>query len=178
MSDNVIAIAVNRSGDSKLGLDETGKGLMSGTYSAQQSCPDTCIYKPNALGGQMDGGCFGNFGNVAVTATRLNNAASAMVDPSPEYIAEREAEALRKLKGERPLRIHVEGDCKTDGAARILSGAAEEYMAKHGEQAFTYTHAWMDVARESWGMVNVQASCETAEDVSIARERGYATAMT
>ena len=42
---------------------------------------------------------------------------------------------------------------------------------------WTYTHAWRNVSRKSWGRVSVLASCETEADVKAARKRGYAAAL-
>lgn len=93
-----------------------------------------------------------------------------------EAISIEEAAAIRALTGLRPLRVHVVGDCATDTAAQTVSAAMAEHTAKHGMPAWTYTHAWRDVSRESWGTVAIQASCETTEDVELAQSRGYGTA--
>jgi hypothetical protein len=77
----------------------------------------------------------------------------------------------------RPLRLHTVGDCRTDEAARIVAAAAERYMDAGGGPVWTYTHAWRLVDRASWGRVSVLASCETPEQVELARARGYATAI-
>jgi hypothetical protein len=62
--------------------------------------------------------------------------------------------------GGRDLRLHVVGDCPTNGAA------------------WTYTHAWRKVHRASWGdAVSVLASCENLDDAREAAARGYAVAM-
>ena len=50
-------------------------------------------------------------------------------------------------------------------------------MGRHGRKAFSFTHAWRDVNRESWGKVSILASCETSDGVRKAQERGYATAL-
>jgi hypothetical protein len=97
---------------------------------------------------------------------------------SREALAQIEANLIRtKLTGRLPLRLHVVGDAATDQAASILAAACAEHTAKHRQPAWTYTHAWAEVSRESWGRVSVFASCETADDVRQATARGYAVAI-
>lgn len=103
---------------------------------------------------------------------RLNKS----VVSDPEAIAECEAEAIRKLTGRFPLRLHVVGDCTNDAAADIVSAAASEHQSKHGQPAWTYTHAH-NVRRESWRDISVLRSCENIEQVKKAHEDGFATAM-
>lgn len=156
-----VAIAVETSSNAKV-------GRVSATYVAQESCPNSCAFKGN--------GCYAESGAAAFTTRRLNRA-SALLDLTPEIIATHEAEAIRALTGKLPLRVHVVGDCITDEAARIVSGAMLEHSAKHGQFAWTYTHAWRDVDASSWQGASVLASCETASDVRDASARGYATAI-
>src|SRR5262245_60081431 len=151
----VYTTAVERSGDSKL-----GKGLCSATWVTQYSCNPLCKF--NGWSGN-GGGCYTNVGPASWTQNRLNNAAAAVVDTlSPETIAEAEAIDIAKLTGRRPLRVHASGDCDNDNAARIVAAAAADYQAKHGAPVWSYTHSWEHVARESWGVIAIQASCETA----------------
>jgi hypothetical protein len=78
----------------------------------------------------------------------------------------------------RDLRLHVVGDCPTNGAARIVAAAAARYRARGGGDVWTYTHAWRKVHRASWGdAVSVLASCENLDDAREAAARGYAVAM-
>jgi hypothetical protein len=159
-----LAIATARSQNSKLGNAAT-------TYAAQTSCPASCPFFNG-------GGCYAEAGKVGFITARLNAAAAASVS-GPREVAIAEADALDDLKvvRERPLRLHTVGDCSTDEAAEIVSGASGRYREREGGPVWTYTHAWRDVARESWGDVSVLASCETAADVDEARARGYATAL-
>lgn len=151
------AIAVEKSQNEKT-------GVVSATYVSQASCPSTCRFRGS--------GCYAESGNVAYVTRRLN----ADEENEIEVIARSEAEAIRGLSGKRALRVHVVGDCTSDAAARIVSEAMVEHSTKWSQPAWTYTHAWRDVARESWGSANVQASCETKADEDLARSRGYATA--
>lgn len=161
---SALAIATPRSQNVKLGDAAT-------TYAAQTSCPTSCAFFNG-------GGCYAETGRVGMVTARLNRAAAAQ--PSGPYaVAQAEAEAIDALNvvEGRPLRLHTVGDCATDEAARIVSAAAGRYRARGGGPVWTYTHAWRDVSRESWGSVSVLASCETAADVEAAKERGYATSI-
>ena len=155
------AIAVESSHNVKV-------GRVSATYVSQESCPTSCAFKGS--------GCYAESGATAFTTRRLNRA-SALIDLTPETIADSEAREIRKLTGKLPLRVHVVGDCQTDESARTVSAAMAEHRAKHGQMAWTYTHAWRNVKRESWGDESVLASCETPDDVRDATERGYATCI-
>lgn len=159
------ACAVHRSEDSKLTTDPKNRPIAV-TYAAQQSCPLTCPFRGN--------GCYAETGHTLITTRRVNGAGAEL---TPEAIALEEAWAIRALPAGWPLRLHVVGDCSTDKAAQIVSEAADEYRARVGSPVWTYTHAWRDVERASWGNVSVLASCETAEDVKDAVARGYATAI-
>jgi hypothetical protein len=92
-------------------------------------------------------------------------------------VAQAEADAIDAIWSGLPLRLHVAGDCRTDAAAQIVSAAAARYTSRNRNKAWTYSHAWRDVARESWGGVSVLASCESADDALKARDAGYAAAI-
>ena len=141
-------------------------GITSATYVSQQSCPSSCRLRTK--------GCYANYHLVGLTTRRLNEQAA---DLDAVTLAENEASAIRSLTGKRPLRLHVVGDCSTDAAARIVSNAADEYRAKDNAPVWAYTHAWRDVARESWNGVSVLASCESVAEVKEAMAKGYGTAM-
>jgi hypothetical protein len=159
-----LAIATSRSQNAKLGNAAT-------TYAAQTSCPTSCPFFNG-------GGCYAESGRVGFVTSRLNAAAAAL--PSgPREVAEAEAVEIDRLKvvPDRPLRLHTVGDCSTDEAALIVSAASKRYRERGGGPVWTYTHAWREVKRESWGEVSVFASCETAEDVRQAKDRGYQTSI-
>lgn len=139
-------------------------GYVSSTYASQVTCPESCPFR--------NAGCYAESGRMALHTRRLNN---SPVDDFIE-VAEREAEAIRKLSGRFPLRLHVVGDCKTEAAARIVSKAADEHTSKRGQPVWTYTHAH-DVPREAWGNVSVLRSCESISQVEEALDAGYAAAM-
>lgn len=158
-----LAIAKNPSGNAKLGDAAT-------THAAQASCPDSCVFKDG-------GGCYAETGRQGMFITRRLNEAAAGASALEVALAEADAiDDLDVVPG-RPMRLHTVGDCPTDETARVVSLAAERYVDRGGGPVWTYTHAWRDVARESWGRVSVLASCETAADVAEAKARGYATSM-
>jgi hypothetical protein len=96
---------------------------------------------------------------------------------TPARLARAEARAIDALTGDRPLRLHVVGDCRTRTAARIVAQAAERYRRRAGRPVWTYTHAWRAVPRADWGCVSVLASCETPAQAAEAMEAGYAVAL-
>jgi hypothetical protein len=113
--------------------------------------------------------------------------ATRRLNRSPErhalQIAQAEAEAIDALTGDRLLRLHVVGDCRTNASARVLGAAAKRYRSRGnhprvGRKVWTYSHAWRDVERSSWtDSVSVLASVETVQDAKEAMARGYAAAI-
>lgn len=140
----------------------TKTGKVAATYASMGSCPLTCPF--------IDKGCYGKTGRVS------KHLRDYFGDGSPFEIAQAEALAIRamQVKVGLPIRLHIVGDCSSDQMARMVSDAvATWYIGRGGGPAWTYTHAWRDVSRESWGVVNVLASCETLEEVKQANMRGY-----
>ena len=161
-------IAKTNSGNRKIGKVAT-------TYVSQESCPTSCPFFDG-------GGCYAEQGPVGWITSRLNAAAKAApTPPTPEELGQAEADAIDGLKvvPGQPLRLHTVGDCKTDEAASLVAAAAGRYQDedRRGGPVWTYTHAWKNVSRDSWGEVSVLASCETADDVRAAHTRGYATSI-
>jgi hypothetical protein len=151
--------------------DNRKLGLVSATYASQSSCPRSCPW--------FGAGCYAEVGHVAHTTRRLNRSALR----SPVEVARVEARAIDTLTGDRLLRLHVVGDCRTNAAARVLGQACRRYarcgmLPRRGKKVWTYTHAWRTVARESWGdAVSVLASVETVRDARVAMAAGYAAAV-
>jgi len=108
---------------------------------------------------------------------KLNKTAVENKVTTPIEIAKHEAAAIRKLKGDKPLRLHIVGDCRTSKAAEIVAAAAAEYTAKQGQPVWTYTHAWKEIPRAKWGSISVLASCETIDEAKHAMKRGYAASI-
>ena len=163
MADVKLVKAIALSGNAKIGQAAT-------TYAPQATCPSDCPF--------FGAGCYAERGFVGIQLRQLNNAAAESSATTLE-LAQAEADAIDAMPTVvgRPLRIHTVGDCASDEAARIVSGAAERYTARGGGPAWSYTHAWRTVDRESWGGMSVLASCETTAEVIEATERGYATAL-
>jgi hypothetical protein len=147
--------------------DNAKTGLVSVTHVAQDSCPADCPLR--------GAGCYAEYGSERFVAWRLK--ARGRI-PGPGEIAREEARAIDRLSGDRPLRLHVVGDCRTNGAARVVGEAAARYRRRGGRPVWTYTHAWRRVARASWGdAVSVLASCERPEDAAEAMRQEYAAAL-
>lgn len=155
------------------------------TYAPiEQTCPSSCLFFAKAPNGVRP--CYADTGFTKFTVRRMEDNAKGL---APAQVASLEADAIdRSFSGEdvpqdgarggRDLRLHVSGDCRTDGAASILSGAATRWRLRRGGSVWTYTHAWRDVLRVSWGPdISVLASVENPADVELARSRGYATAI-
>lgn len=131
------------------------------TMASQASCPSTCPL--------LHSGCYAESGPQGFQTARVNRSSAR----DPKVIARAEAQAIKGLSGDRPMRLHVVGDASTSPAARILSRAVDKW--KH--PVWSYTHAWRKVKRIAWGKVSILASCETTADVKSARDKGYATAL-
>ena len=137
-------------------------GAVAATYVSQQSCPRDCPF--------LRSGCYAESGPIGVITHRLNRSGRR----SPKSLALAESKLIASAPGDRPLRVHVVGDCRTNGSAQIVSRA----MANYPNRSWTYTHAWRKVHRRSWGKANVLASCESIASVRKARRGGYATVLT
>ena len=141
-------IVVEKSGDSKT-------GPMSVTHAPQLSCPTDCAFYPDTV--------------EDVLGTDREELAFT--------IARAEADGIDKLSGKRNLRVHVVGDCQTIESAMIVGSAMVRYEKRSGKRAYTYTHAWRNVHYSAWQGARVIASCETPQDIYIARnELGYPSA--
>ena len=157
-----IVIAVEKSQNSKT-------GPVSCTYAPINSCPETCPF--------LNSGCYAQHGHSGIHLHRMNKNALKYKKTRPIDIAREEAKAIRAMKAERPLRLHIVGDCKTSRSASIIANACEEYKERSGEKIWTYTHAWKTIPREKWGNISVLASCETIKDAKLAMKRGYAASL-
>lgn len=165
VASGVLATAVPLSGNAKLGDAAT-------THAAQGSCPTDCVF----AGG---GGCYAETGRQGKFITEPLNAAAKAAQATALDIALAEADAIDAMPvvAGRPMRLHTVGDCASNETAQIVAAAAWRYETRGGGPVWTYTHAWRIVDRSAWGFVSVLASCETAADVKLAKERGYAPAI-
>lgn len=143
-------------------------GPVAATYVAQVTCPTSCPFYKN--------GCYAETGNAGIHTARLNRTTADAMELAQAEADLIHAAAINPKQSKIPLRLHVVGDCKTDAAAGLVSTAAAIYQKRKGT-VWTYTHAWKDVRRESWGDVSVLASCETVADVRKAMSEGYAAAI-
>lgn len=143
-------------------------GPISATYAAIDTCPKSCPF--------LNAGCYAQSGHCAFTLGRLNKDARIGGFSALE-IAKHEADQIDRLSGYYPLRLHVVGDCATDESAKVIAAAFRRYHRRHQRVAWTYTHAWRDVSRKSWGTISVLASCETLNEAREAMKRGYAAAV-
>lgn len=150
-------LAVETSDNAKL-------GACSATYVSQASCPD-CVFREN--------GCYAEYGPMGHWTRRLSDSPES----NPTRLAREEAGAIDRLTGDRPLRLHVVGDCRTPRAARVVSEACQRYTARGGRKVWTYTHGWRGVPRHNWGHVSVLASCETPGQAMDAMLLDYAAAV-
>jgi hypothetical protein len=155
-SSTIGVIAVNKSQNRKIGTS-------SATYVSKKTCPKTCPFIHR---------CLADDGHMGIHTKRIGQSTNTKLQ-----MAKDEAKAIRGLKGEWPLRLHVVGDCTTDKSAKIVSDACKDYSLKHNQKAWAYTHGWRDVSRKSWGNVSILASCEKLSDITKAKKKGYATSI-
>ncbi len=144
-------------------------GPVATTSVSQISCPKVCPWYDN---GKQGSPCYANNGFLGWHTAKLNRGVGTHIDAAQE-----EAAAIEQLGAERPLRLHVVGDCKDEESARVVAKAADRYRRKNHEPVWTYTHAWSTVKRRAWGKVSVLASCDTPNEVIRAKARNYATAV-
>jgi hypothetical protein len=141
-------------------------GPCSATYASQVGCPATCKLRNN--------GCYAESARTGIHTSRLNKSSATASET-----AQAEADGIDSLSGLMDLRLHVVGDCSTDSTAKKVAAAAGRFISRaRPTSAWTYTHAWRTVSRESWGDVSVLASCHNEDEVHEAIALGYACAMT
>jgi len=169
---DVKASAAYVSNSANVKLSKTGKGVDATYASIKATCPKDCKLR--------DSGCYSQTGNTFFTVKRLDETANGK---SGIMVAKEEAFAIdnsyrgKKVPDGQLLRIHVSGDCTTNTAAKKVSAAANRWLKRGGKRVWSYTHAWRNVKRESWGKVNVLASMESPKDGMAAIKRGYAPAL-
>jgi hypothetical protein len=147
----------------------TKLGPVAATSVSQVTCPQECPWYDD---GKWGSPCYANNNFIGLHTKKLNQGKGDYLDAARE-----EAELIMSLSGERPLRLHIVGDCKNGIAAEIVAKAVDRYRAKHAQPCWTYTRAWEQTPRECWGAVSVLASCETPRQVRKAVRKGYATAI-
>lgn len=134
-------------------------GPIAVTYASKYTCPGGC-----PLNGA---GCYGESGFIPVHLARLNRGPQDHM-----VIARQESHLIDGLPGDRPLRVHIVGDCRGPRSAWTIGRACDRYM-RSGQPVWTYTHSWQKIPRHKWGALSVIASCEDPKDVPKAWDRGY-----
>lgn len=145
-------------------------GDVAATYAPiRQTCPDSCPLR--------ESGCYARSGNVGFQVNRLERLTGGM---GGDLVAILEADEIRdagqrlRRRGmRRDLRLHVSGDATTPFRAKTISDACRQWPGR----VWSYTHAWRDVPRASWGAVSVLASVECLDDAKAALRAGYAPAI-
>jgi hypothetical protein len=137
---------------------------VNATYVSQATCPKTCPF--------FNKGCYAETGLVGYTTLRLNRCK----EQRPTRIANLEAMKIREVKSSYPLRLHVVGDCASQKAARIVSEAANEYIEKHNQPVWGYTHNRI-IPRDCWGNISILRSCTTIKQAQTAHDAGFAVAL-
>ncbi len=179
----VLISGVNREGVITNGGSRNMKlGRVLATYMAMQSCPETCQFHPENLHGAPKKNrasgliCYAIKGGMTLNSYPLNRAGHGQ---TPQQLAEEEAAGIDRIRLPRgfPMRLHDVGDAPTNAAARTISAAADRYRERGGGPVWAYTHAWRQVDRRWWGGVSILASCDLPQDIALAHERGYATAL-
>jgi hypothetical protein len=163
------AIYVSDSGNTKI----MGTKKVDATYvSIKASCPKDCPL--------MGEGCYAQLSYVGMTTVRLDDEAAGF---SPLQAARSEARCIDECyKGGavptgRDMRLHVAGDSRTLAGTRIINNAIKRWKKRGGGACWSYTHAWKNVPRQEWNNVSILASVSNVEEVSLAREQGYAPAI-
>ena len=142
-------------------------GDVAATYAPiAQTCPVSCPLRNN--------GCYAQSGNVGFQVRRTERYSEGL---NGDTVATMEGDEIADLATQAPaghaLRIHVSGDATSDFRARQMARGASVWPGK----VWSYTHAWRDVQRTSWGRVSILASCENVEQGVAAKHRGYAAAL-
>lgn len=163
------AIYVSESGNTKI----NGSKKVDATYaSIEATCPKACPFKGE--------GCYAQMGYVAITTNKLDRGAENL---TAYQVAKVEADAINNsynggpVPAGRDLRIHVAGDARSSGCAKLIAKAVDRWKARGGNKVWSYTHAWRLVPRSAWGQVSILASVESVKDVKAARAQGYAPAI-
>lgn len=142
-------------------------GDVAATYAPiRQTCPASCPLRGS--------GCYAESGNVGFQVRRLEKTTSGL---NGDTVAVLEGDEIAHMAAHAPrghaMRIHVSGDATSDFRASQLARGAAAWKGP----IWSYTHAWREVKRESWGRVSVLASCERPEQVLEAHKRGYGAAL-
>lgn len=138
-------------------------GVMAVTYRmVGQTCTSSCPFLGN--------GCYAQSGNVNLWQNRS------------EY-SEKDGLLLFRFIQSLPdnymLRHHVSGDVFINDKVdwEYITWMNKASAARPDIKQFTYTHGWKEIGQNPFSGVVVNASCETVEKVTEARELGYPAVM-
>lgn len=143
------------------GNAKTGK--MAVTYrQVGETCPSTCPFLGN--------GCYAQHGNVNIWQARS------------EYSNKDGISLFRfvmSLPDNYMLRHHVSGDVMLNDSVDwgYIEWMNKSASARPDIVQFAYTHAWKQIGVSPFRGVTVNASCETVEDVKLAKSLGYPATM-
>lgn len=142
-------------------------GGVAATYAPiSKTCPASCPLRDN--------GCYAQEGNVVFKVRRTEEYSDGLNGDTVAVLEGDEiADMATRAPVGHPLRIHVSGDATSDFRASQLARGSAVWQGP----VWSYTHAWRDVLRTSWGRVSVLASCETLLQVLSAAQRGYAASL-
>lgn len=146
-------------------------GDVAATYAPiRQTCPVSCPMRDN--------GCYAQYGNVRYSETRVSQYVDGMNGDTVAILeADEVCDMARKAPRGHAIRLHVSGDATSDFRASHMARAADTWRRVVNGPVWSYTHAWRDVARDSWGTVSILASCESTADAAVALAKGYAAAV-
>ena len=142
-------------------------GDVAATYAPiAQTCPVSCPLR--------DSGCYAQSGNVGFQVRRLERQLDGL---NGDTCATLEGDEIAHMAAHAPpnhaMRVHVSGDATSDFRAAQIARGARVWAGP----IWSYTHAWRDVKRTSWGRVSILASCESLSQVAEAQKAGYAAAL-
>jgi len=164
------AIYVSNSQNEKI----SGTNKVDATYaSIKATCSSTCPF-------QNDSTCYAKLSFVGMIVKRLDSRAR---QHSPLAVARAEAKCIdeayngKAIPKDRDLRIHVSGDSRTISGTKLINNAVKRWKKRGGRTAWSYSHSWQHVPREEWSAVSILASIESTDQVSAARQQGYAPAI-
>jgi len=169
------AIFVEKTNNKKLSSYKDTIRVCTTYASIEATCPLDCELRETQE-------CYGMHGHVGMINRRLGK---GVTSKDAMKVAREEARMIKSAfdggeipqdgaNGGRDLRLHTVGDCRTNGAAKILASAADDWVKRGGGKVWTYTHAWKKIKRSSWGRnISVLASLDNPDDAKKALRARY-----
>jgi hypothetical protein len=170
------AIFVEKSENRKI----SGGFGMSTTYlSIKATCPNSCVLKQTQECYAMCGGHVGMIVRRLDKGVKSNDAIKVAREEAREIRCAFRGGPIPQdgIKGGRDLRGRTSGDSRTNTTAKIFAAAIKNWKNRGGGSAWSYTHAWKDIKRSSWGKhVSILASIDNVKDAKRALREYYAPA--